>query len=66
MVRYYTVAVDMADGSDVPDETFKYHIMALARYSRIKLSAKGVVYKSLSVTTNNGDEILARESFGEA
>lgn len=66
MVRYYTVAMDMADGSDVPEETFKYHIMALARYSRINLSAQGVVYKSLSVTTDNGDEILARESFGEA
>lgn len=48
MVRYYYVAVDMASGADVPERVFPFLKDAKRYYLNIKLSAAGVVYKSLS------------------
>lgn len=66
MVRFYTIAVDMYNGADAPEETYSYEMVARAKYNKIKLSAKGVVYKSLTMTTDDGEKILARESLEEA
>lgn len=63
MVRYYTIAIDMADGSDTQDEIFNFRMVAKARFDKIKLSANGIVYKSLTMTTDKGEVILARESY---
>jgi len=60
MNRYWYVDVDIKNGTDVPSKIFRFEKDARACYDNIQLTAS-VIYKSLSVSTDNGDITVESE-----
>lgn len=61
LCRYYEINVDIKNGTDCPERIFTVERQAREYFNNIKLSASGVVYKSLTMCTDNGDIVIDSE-----